>query len=195
MSKVCYLVVNIQSLNYIGPCSINSELIGETTMYDAGTVLKLDFGTFHHFGIADGKGAVIHNSKLRKCVTIDSYEEFADGKKILISTITSINPSQAAIIAARYLGMPYNLIKSNCEHFARVCHGLEKESTQIQQYLLGALGLGIAIQSDNPTVKALGGSVALVSLLTPTEESPFENALIAALVLAGLLLLASSFSD
>lgn len=34
-------------------------------MYAAGTVLKLDFGTFHHYGIADGLGSVIHNSKKR----------------------------------------------------------------------------------------------------------------------------------
>jgi hypothetical protein len=160
-------------------------------MYQPGTVLKLDFGTFHHYGIADGAGYVVHNSKKRLMVTRESYDEFADGRKILVSEITSANPSFAAIIAQRYIGMPYNLVKSNCEHFARLCHGLEKESTQIQQYLLAALGAGMAVKSDNSVIQTVGGTVALASLLTPSEESPFQNALIASLVVAGVMLLAS----
>ena len=161
-------------------------------MYPAGTVLKLDFGSFYHYGIVDGLGSVIHNSKKHFKVTQESYEAFAEGKEIIVSDITSDNPAQAAVSAKRYLGMPYNLIKSNCEHFARLCHGLEVESTQIQQYLLAALGAGAALKSDNAVIKAAGGAVAIASLLTPTEESPFKNATIAALVAAGIVALASA---
>lgn len=160
-------------------------------MYSAGTVLKLDFGTFFHYGVADGKGSVIHNSKKRRKVTKESYEVFSEGKAIIVSQITSDNPNQAAINAARYIGMPYNLIRSNCEHFARLAHGLDVESTQIQQYLIAALGAGAALKSDNAIVKAAGGAVAIASLLTPTEKSPFKNAGIAALVAAGVVALAS----
>ena len=160
-------------------------------MYAAGTVLKLDFGTFFHYGIADGLGYVIHNSKRRLQVTRETYDEFADGREIQVSDITSQNPHHAVILAQRYIGMPYNLIKSNCEHFARLCHGLEKESTQIQQYLLAALGAGVALKSDNSVLQAVGGTIALTSLLTPTEESPFKNALVASLIVAGLMVLIS----
>lgn len=159
-------------------------------MYPAGTVLKLDFGSFFHYGLADGSGRVIHNSKKHLKVTHESYDEFSEGKQIIISDITSENPSQAAINAQRYIGMPYSLIKSNCEHFVRLCHGMEIESTQVQQYLLAALGAGIAIKSDNTIIKAAGGAVAISSLLTPTEESPFKNAAIAAVITVGLIALA-----
>lgn len=160
-------------------------------MYPAGTVLKLDFGTYFHYGVADGAGKVIHNSKKRLKVTEESYEDFAEGKEIIVSSITSESPTQAVIRARRYLGMPYNLISSNCEHFARLAHGLEVESTQIQQYLLAALGAGAALKSDNTIIKAAGGAVALASLLTPTEESPFKNAAILALVAVGIAALAN----
>mgnify|MGYP005992191551 CR=1 FL=1 len=78
-------------------------------MYSAGTVLKLDFGTFFHYGVADGVGSVIHNSKKHRKVTKESYEDFSDGKAIIVSKITSESPEQAAIKAERYIGMPYNL--------------------------------------------------------------------------------------
>lgn len=161
-------------------------------MYSAGTVLKLDFGSFYHYGVADGFGNVIHNSKKHFQVKIDSYDAFSEGKEIILSSITSDNPAQAAINAKRYIGMPYNLVQSNCEHFARLCHGLEVESTQIQQYLLAALGAGAALKCDNAVIKAAGGAVALASLLTPTEESPFKNATVAALVAVGIVALAGA---
>ena len=159
-------------------------------MYLAGTVLKIDCGAFFHYGVADGVGNVIHNSKKNLQVTHESYHGFSDGKEIFVSDITSQNPTQAAINAQRYIGMPYSLIKSNCEHFVRLCHGLEVESTQIQQYILVALGAGAALKSNNAIIQAAGSSIAIASLLTPTEESPFKNAAIAGLVAAGLVALA-----
>ncbi len=159
-------------------------------MYPAGTVLKLDFGSFFHYGVADGLGEVIHNSKKHSMVIQEPYEDFAEGKTIIISEIASDNPTQASINAKRYLGMPYNLIHSNCEHFVRLAHGLEVESTQIQQYLLVALGAGAVLKSDNSIMQAAGGAVAIASLLTPTEKSPFKNAAIAGLITAGIVALA-----
>jgi len=160
-------------------------------MYPSGTVLRLDFGTFSHYGIADGLGSVIHNSKKRLKVTKESYEDFADGKEILESDITSENPSKAVAMAQRYIGMPYDLLISNCEQFVRLCHGLEVESTQVQQYMLAALGAGIALSSDNPYVKTAGGATALASLLTPAEDSPFKNAAVLTLIALGVVALSS----
>lgn len=162
-------------------------------MYLAGTTLVLDYGTYFHYGIADGLGSVIHNSKKHFKVTQESEEDFAEGKEIHISReIASENPEMATARAKRYLGMPYNLIKSNCEHFARLSHGLEVESTQIQQYFLLALGAGMALKSDNSVVKTVGAAVAIASLLTPSEESPFKNLTVAALIGVGIALLGSS---
>ena len=162
-------------------------------MYTAGTVLKLDFGSFFHYGIADGIGNVIHNSKTHLKVTKENYDDFSEGKTIIVcNEIISEDPEKAAIQAERYIGMPYNLIKSNCEHFARLCHGLDIESTQIQQYMLIALGAGIALKSDNNYLKAIGGATALASMLTPAEESPYQNVAIASLLAAGLVALNES---
>lgn len=87
-------------------------------MYSAGATLKLNFGTFFHYGIADGQGNVIHNSKKKLQVAIDSYNDFADGKEIEVSEISSTDPTSAATIAISYIGLPHNLVDSNCEHFA-----------------------------------------------------------------------------
>ena len=161
-------------------------------MYQAGTTLKLDFGTFCHFGIADGEGNVIHNSKRRMMVTHDTEAEFSEGREILVSSITSENQGSAVLRAMSYIGMPYNLMSSNCEHFARLAHGIEIESTQLQQYLLAACGIGIAVKNNNTTVKLAGGAAAMASLLTPTEESPFKNSTIAVIVVVALMTLAKS---
>lgn len=152
----------------------------------------LDFGSYTHYGIADGNGNVIHNSKKRLMVTSEPEASFADGKNIKVSSITSEDPESAVVMSMRYIGMPYHLIKSNCEHFARLAHGLEVESTQIQQYFLAALGAGVVLKSDNIILQSAGGAVALASLLTPTEKSPFKNAAIAGFIAAGLVALASS---
>ncbi|NKC16211.1 MAG: hypothetical protein GKR94_29605 [Gammaproteobacteria bacterium] len=159
-------------------------------MYPAGTTLKLNLGTFLHYGIADGSGNVIHNSKKRLMVIKEPEASFAEGKAIQVSSITSENPESAVAKAERYLGMPYDLIENNCEHFARLAHGLEVESTQIQHYFIAALGAGAAIISDNAVIKAAGGAAALAALLTPGEKSPFKNAAVAVLVAAGLVALA-----
>ena len=80
-------------------------------MYSAGTVLKLDYGIFYHYGIADSLGYVIHNSKKHQKAVRESYDIFADGKEIFVSKITSDNLIQAVVNAQRYLGIPYNVIK------------------------------------------------------------------------------------
>lgn len=155
----------------------------------------LDFGTYTHYGIADGNGSVIHNSKKRLMVTSEPEASFADGKSIKVSSITSEDPESAVVKALRYIGMPYQLINSNCEHFARLSHGLEVESTQIQQYFLAALGAGFALKSDNSTLQFAGGVVALASLLTPAEKSPFKNAAIAGIIAVGLVVLAKQLNS
>lgn len=157
-------------------------------MYPQGTTLKLDFGTFYHYGIADGQGGVIHNSKKHMMVTHESEADFSEGKPILISEITNNNLSHALYKAKSFIGMPYNLIKSNCEHFVRLCHGLEIESKQIQKYLLVSVTTGIAYKSSQPIVRIASGAASLAALFTSREENPFSNAAMAALIATGLYL-------
>jgi hypothetical protein len=71
--------------------------------------------------------------------------------------------------------MPYNLMKNNCEHFVRLAHGLKKESTQIQQYSIAALGIGVVLKSNNAFIQSVAGAATIASLLTPSEKSPFKN--------------------
>ena len=54
-------------------------------MYPPGTTLKLDYGTFYHYGIADGLGGVIHNSKKLGKVTHESEAEIWGQSKIYLS--------------------------------------------------------------------------------------------------------------
>ncbi len=151
-------------------------------MYALGTTLRINFGGFYHYGIADGTGGVIHNSKKKGKVTHEYEDEFSGGYPIETSEVTSENPSRAVEIAKRCLNLPYNLFSSNCEHFVRLVHGLDVESPQVQRYLLFALGTGIAIKSDNSMLKIIGSTVALTSLLTPAEKSPLRNVAIAVLL-------------
>jgi len=159
-------------------------------MYKAGTTLRLDFGTYFHYGISDGKGSVIHNSKKYLKVTKESEEKFAEGKNIQLSDISSQDPDGAVVRAKQYLEMPYNLISNNCEHFVRLAHGLEVESTQIKQYLVATLGVGVAIKSENHYVQAAGSAIALSTLLTPIEENPLKNAAIATTLTLAIVALA-----
>ena len=158
-------------------------------MYAKGTTLLLDFGIFNHYGIADGCGGVIHNSKKYFMVTHESEAAFAEGKDIIVSDITSNNSTYAFNKAKRYIGMSYDLLESNCEHFVRLCHGLDVESTQIQKYLLVSTSAGIAVKSNNSTVKMASIAASLAALFTSKEERPFKNAAIAALVTASVVFL------
>ncbi len=158
-------------------------------MHPAGTTLKINYGSYNHYGIADGLGKVIHNSKKYFKVIEETEKDFSEGEDILVSNITSESPLKAAMIASRYLGMPYSLFFSNCEHFVRLSHGLDVESTQVQQYLLCALGAGIALESKNKDIQVLAGAVSLGALLTPSEENPFKNIGTALAIAAGIIVL------
>jgi len=83
------------------------------------------------------------------------------------------------------------LFSENCEHFVRTTCGLVKESTQLQKYLISALGAGALLKSDNTIVQAAGGAAAVAALLTPSEKSPVKNAAVLAALAAGVAFLAT----
>ncbi|SEH04591.1 lecithin retinol acyltransferase family protein [Candidatus Venteria ishoeyi] len=161
-------------------------MIKRQNRYPPGTILKIKFGIYFHYGIADGEGNVIHNSKKRMQVTCETESAFAEGRTIQVSHISSENPEKAVIKAKQYIGMPYKILKNNCEHFVRLAHGLESESPQIQYWIISAFAAAITIKSDNTLIQLTSGAVVAASLLTPVEQSPLRNAVIAGLAAFGI---------
>ncbi|WP_461536593.1 lecithin retinol acyltransferase family protein [Spongorhabdus nitratireducens] len=153
--------------------------------YPAGTVLKIDCIAFWHFGLADGDGGVIHNSRKRGKVTRETLEDFADGRDIIVSDIMGDDPDNAVRQAKKLLGTRYRVMSENCEHFVRHVHGLNKESRQIQQYVLAAVGAGTALLTKNKILKTAALTMASASLSTPAEKKPYRRALVAAGLAAG----------
>lgn len=160
-------------------------------MYELGQVLKIQYTGFKHYGIYVGNNTVIHNSKKYRRVEETDLEAFADKRTIQVSSIRAENPSLAVQTAKKYIGIPYKLFSENCEHFVRTACGLVKECTQVQKYLISAIGIGALLKSDNTVVQAAGGAATIASLLTPTEQSPVKNAAVATCLVAGIAFLAS----
>ncbi|ELT6289791.1 lecithin retinol acyltransferase family protein [Vibrio cholerae] len=160
-------------------------------MYELGQVLKIQYTGFKHYGIYVGNNMVIHNSKKYHRVEETDLTSFADNRNIEKSSIKAENPALAVQTARKYLGIPYSLFSENCEHFVRTACGLVKESTQVQKYLISAVGIGALLKSDNTVVQAAGGAAAVAAMLTPTEQSPVKNVVVAACLAAGIAFLAS----
>ena len=160
-------------------------------MYQQGQVLKIQYTGFKHYGIYVGNNMVIHNSKKIHSVEEIALEAFSDNRNVQLSSIKTENPELAIQTARKYLGLPYNLFAENCEHFVRTSCGLVKESTQVQKYLISAIGVGALLKSDNAVVQSAGGAAALAAMLTPTEQSPVKNVAIATCLAAGIAFLAS----
>jgi hypothetical protein len=160
-------------------------------MYNLGDVLFIQYTGFKHYGIYIGNGTIVHNSKKFFKIEETSVDDFKDGKEPKLSSIKSSNPILSAQRAQKFLGIPYGLFSENCEHFVRVACGLEKESTQVQKYLISALGTGALLKSDNVIIQAAGGAAAIGALLTPSEKSPVKNAAVLACLAAGIVFLAT----
>jgi hypothetical protein len=160
-------------------------------MYKLGQVLVIQYTGFKHYGIYVGENTVIHNSKKYQRVEEIDLASFADNRNIELSSIAAKNPALAAQNARKYLGIPYSLFSENCEHFVRTTCGLVKESTQVQKYLISAIGIGVLLKSDNSVVQAAGGAAAIASMLTPSESSPVKNVAIATCLAAGIAFLAA----
>lgn len=144
--------------------------------YPKGTVLKIRCSTYWHYGISDGNGCVVHNSKKRRRVQLDTLDEFSEGRDIAVSTITSAKPEQAYHYAVQQVGRSYNLFSENCEQFVREAHGLPAECTQFQQCLVALAGSYIILNADAPVLKVAGMGLLLGALFSPTEHRPYGQA-------------------
>ncbi|MGF1717161.1 lecithin retinol acyltransferase family protein [Photobacterium chitinilyticum] len=141
-----------------------------------GTVLKIRCSTYWHYGISDGNGCVVHNSKKRRRVQLDTLDDFSEGREIVVSTISSADPEEAYHYASQQVGRTYNLFSQNCEQFVREAHGLPAECTQFQQCLVAFAGSYIVLNAEAPVLKVAGMGLLLGALFSPTEHRPYGRA-------------------
>lgn len=157
-------------------------------MFPKACVVKIDMGLFFHYGIFDGNGKVIHNSKRHGRVVIESLKSFSEGKEVLADLGIFSGDADAAIERAkRYIGTPYNLLQENCEHFVRMAHGLLKESPQLQKYMITATGIGVVcISTKNKPVQFAAGAAALTALTCNCSENLATKVLASAAIGAAI---------
>jgi hypothetical protein len=146
----------------------------------------VDYGFFEHHGIADGQGFVIHNSKEWGKVVREPEQLFQDGREITPSDIAGADSHRAVENAMKYLGLPYNLFTSNCDHFVRLCHGLEKQSPRLQKYMILTACSVLACKSRNPVIQASSVASLITTLFTSSQKSPIPNASLAFVVAFGI---------
>ena len=167
--------------------------MNDKTKFKLGDTLYIKMSSYNHYGIFDGKGNVIHNSKVNKKVCCEPLNVFSGGRTILInSKITSENREQTVQTAMLYLELPYDLFSNNCEHLVRIAHGLDKHSDQVERVLIAAVGAGLACTKD-PIPKTIGQALVAgqaISSLFGTD--PKITALIFVLVGLGIELLSSN---
>ncbi|WP_273857098.1 lecithin retinol acyltransferase family protein [Photobacterium sp. GSS17] len=146
------------------------------THYPAGTVLRVRFSTYWHYGIADGQGCVIHNSKKWREVRREPETEFAEGRAIEVSKIMGDDPDQAVALATSQIGRPYDLLQHNCEQFVREAHGLPAECTQIQRLLAAAAGGYLTLKAESHLERLAGIGMLVGAVSASSEMTPYPKA-------------------
>ncbi|MGF1724951.1 lecithin retinol acyltransferase family protein [Photobacterium nomapromontoriensis] len=158
----------------------------------AGTVLKIRCSTYWHYGISDGQGYVVHNSKKWRKVARETEDEFAEGHVIVESSIRGEDPAIAVSFALRQLGRPYDLFSQNCEQFVREAHGLPVECTQFQRLVVVAAGGYISMSATTPLIKMAGLGLLIGAAISSSERSPYKSAVNGAKLAVGSTLLVIS---
>ena len=104
---------------------------------------------YWHWGIVtdswkDGEQTVISCSGLRRMVVEEPMSNFRQGNSIQPRNFTSTLPVREVLVRARgKLGQRYDLLNWNCEHFVYDSFGLVKQSPQLKQLAICAIGLAL----------------------------------------------------
>lgn len=114
-----------------------------------GTVIAVaTFAFYQHKGLVSdlwygGKPMVISSSARAGRVCEEPWDEFAQGKPILIDGYPSgLAPYEVLRRARELIGMRYHVLNWNCEHVVSYSHGLKPQSPQVAAtLLLGAAGI------------------------------------------------------
>jgi hypothetical protein len=113
-----------------------------------GAVIEVCFPIFKHYAIVsdqfvDGHPTLISLSRRTNAVKEEPWQQVTQGRRINISPIHGQLPGHIVVANARAcIGaeeLRWNLLKFNCEHFARLVHGLPVESYQVQSAVKGAV--------------------------------------------------------
>lgn len=159
-----------------------------------GDHLRSPRGGYSHHGIGLGDGLVAHYSgDERKDVAsakirISSMAEFADGQPVFAVEYALSHPADT--VASRALSREgeqrYNLVFSNCEHFARWCKVGESRSSQIDNATAAvttpvAAKLGLMVVSG-----ALAGAPSLAGAARTTSLLANAGALVGGGAQAGV---------
>lgn len=112
-----------------------SRLTGRNLPYQdlrPGDVVSVPFGgVLSHYGVVTSRGTIISNSRKNGGVVEQSFADFEDRKSIrLHRRDNTLNSRQVEMRARRALGADYDLLGSNCIHFARHAH--RKRATPLQ---------------------------------------------------------------
>ena len=106
-------------------------------MLEVGTQISVPYGAIRHHGIVVAPNLVAHASKAKQGVSIDSIREFAGGCRILShGRLGALAPQQILRRALQSVGWPYDLFRSNCDHYVRHVAGLPPKSPQLLGWLL-----------------------------------------------------------
>lgn len=88
---------------------------------------------------------MISCSNLRGMVVEEPIGIFRQGSSIEPRDFPSTLPVREVLARARgKLGQRYDLLSWNCEHFVYDAFGLDKQSPQLKQFVLCAIGLALA---------------------------------------------------
>lgn len=118
-----------------------------TRTFAAGQVVASWRVFYWHWGIVtdswkDGEQTVISCSGLRRMVVEEPMSTFGQGYPIEARNFSSALPVREVLVRARRkLGQRYDLLSWNCEHFVYDSFGLVKQSPQIKQFAILAIGL------------------------------------------------------
>ena len=121
-----------------------------------GDVLSVNRGIYKHYGVYVGNDTVVHFSggegfelsAKRACIRKTSLENFRKNDEIQIETrcCESYSRKETVMRALGAVGTEkgkYALPWNNCEHFANWCRYGEKRSSQVEQFVSKAGGLGL----------------------------------------------------
>lgn len=115
--------------------------------FPVGQVVATSRILYWHWGIVtdgwvNGEQMVISCSNLRKMVVEEPISIFGQGFSIEPRSFSSALPVQEILMRARQkIGQTYDLLNWNCEHFLYDACGLPKQSPQLVQLVICALGL------------------------------------------------------
>ena len=135
-------------------------------------------GLITHHGIDCGDGTVIHHTgkQVGGKITQTSYTSFKEGKQVYVKSYTyKFSPNEIVRRAKRRLHESnYNLLFTNCEHFATDCTTGEPDSQQFGNGV-AATSTGLAAAAGLaavPTTVPAAGLLGVVGFTTTAMLPP-----------------------